>query len=172
MPAHWELHGCLHRATCPRSFGLTGFELCQAQPASQRWSNHCCFPSPTDALIDLKLRCQLSCFVPVWHWLHTLTALRIACVPQRRPAWGVMCGGCVCALMCSSICRMSALKVMKALMRICPPHRGHAKGNNSSEPCSCHAPPRPPGLCSRPAGGAGVWSCRCRPRRRPSQWPK
>lgn len=37
------------------------------------WPNDCCYPSPTDALIDLKFWRQLSCFVPVWPWLHALS---------------------------------------------------------------------------------------------------
>ena len=43
-------------------------------------------PLPADALIDLKAPRRLGRFIPVWHWLHALTALRIARVPQRRPA--------------------------------------------------------------------------------------
>ena len=37
--------------------------------------------------------------------------------------------------------------------------------------CNCRAPPRRPCRCSRPAWGAGGWSCRCPPHRRPSRWP-
>lgn len=44
------------------------------------------------------------------------------------PRAGVMCGGSESAPMCSSICRISTLWVMNAMMRICPPHMGHSSG--------------------------------------------
>jgi hypothetical protein len=57
----------------------------------------CLDSSPTDALIDLKVRCRLGRFIPIWHNLDTLAHRHIgtsahrhiAPVPQRRPAcWG------------------------------------------------------------------------------------
>ena len=44
----------------------------------------CLDPSPTDALIDLKIRCRLAPLVPSWYRLHTL-ARRIASIPQGWP---------------------------------------------------------------------------------------
>src|SRR3990167_451858 len=41
---------------------------------------------PTDALIDLEVRGRLGRFIPVWGWLHALCGLRVALVPQWRPA--------------------------------------------------------------------------------------
>jgi hypothetical protein len=38
-----------------------------------------------DALIDLVVRCRLSCQIPVWFDLGTLTHLRITVLPDRRP---------------------------------------------------------------------------------------
>lgn len=37
------------------------------------WPNDCCYPSPTDALIHLKVQSPLSCFIPIWPWLHALS---------------------------------------------------------------------------------------------------
>jgi hypothetical protein len=58
-------------------------------PAPQRWKNRCYQPLPTDALIGLKVRGRLGRFIPIWlnvGTLHTIAHLRIARVPQRRPA--------------------------------------------------------------------------------------
>lgn len=44
---------------------------------------------------------------------------------------GAMCGGCDSSPMCSRMRRMSALCVMKAMMRICPAHRERTSGNTS-----------------------------------------
>ena len=48
-----------------------------AKPLSPSLSNSIKFNSPTDALIDPKVRCRLGRFIPVWDWLNGLTGLRI-----------------------------------------------------------------------------------------------
>jgi hypothetical protein len=57
-------------------------------PTPQRWPNRCRHCSPTDALIDLKVRRRLGRFVPIWLNLDTLAHGRVAPVPQRRPESG------------------------------------------------------------------------------------
>jgi hypothetical protein len=56
------------------------------QPHPQRGRSRCLSPSPTEALIDLKVRRRVGRFIPVWGWLNALTGLRFGAIPQRRPA--------------------------------------------------------------------------------------
>jgi len=49
-------------------------------------SNRCCLASPTEALIDLKVRRRLCRLVPIWLKLDTIAHRHISPVPQRRPA--------------------------------------------------------------------------------------
>jgi len=89
---------------------------------------------PADALIELKVRRHLGRFIPIWLNVGTLdTIAPCASHASRRggPRAGLMRGGSESTPMCSSMWRKSALCVMKAMMRICPPHRGHNKGNTS-----------------------------------------
>ena len=86
-------------------------------PAPQRWQTRCCHPlqtqlnSPTDALIDLKVRHRLGRLIPVWDWLNGFTGLRITVIPQRRPA----CRGdarrlCLCPYMLQYVADVGAVR--------------------------------------------------------------
>ena len=46
----------------------------------------CLDSSPTDALVDLKVRCRLGRFVPIWLNLNALALRHIGPIPQRRLA--------------------------------------------------------------------------------------
>jgi hypothetical protein len=46
-------------ASCPRFVDMTFLGTARRSPAPQRWQNRCCHPSPTDALIGLKVRRRL-----------------------------------------------------------------------------------------------------------------
>ena len=83
--------------------------------------------SPIDALVYLV---GLSCQIPIRLALRTIIHRRVAALPQRWPA----CRGDVRGRlhpMWFRMWRISALWVMKAMMRICPPHMGHSSGNAS-----------------------------------------
>ena len=92
--AHSGLHGCLLRASWPRFFEICRHDSFWAVPSAALprsvGKNAVAFPyqlnSPTDALIDLKVRRRLGRFIPVWDWLNGFTGLRITVIPQRRPA--------------------------------------------------------------------------------------
>jgi hypothetical protein len=71
---------------------LTGFEPCQAQPDSHRWSSRLFTPSTADALNNLKARCSLAVLISFWGWLNTRIGLRIVAIPQRLPACQGICG--------------------------------------------------------------------------------
>ena len=60
--------------------------IARHSPTAQRWQNRCRHCSPTDALIDLIFRCHLGLFIPIWLNVDTIAHLRVAPVPQRRPA--------------------------------------------------------------------------------------
>ena len=67
--------------------------------------------SPTEALIDLKVRRRLGRLIPVWDWLNGFTGLRITVIPQRRPA----CRGdarrlCLCPYMFQYLADVGAVR--------------------------------------------------------------
>ena len=87
-------------------FGRRQAQPCPAGPAAlakpllPSLSNSIKFNSPTDALIDLKVRGRLCRIVPVWDWLNGFNGLRITVIPQRRPACrGDARGLCLCPCM-------------------------------------------------------------------------
>jgi hypothetical protein len=94
MPRGWgitSLRTWVYLGACSgpvaRDFSVCAFlGSTRRSPAPQRWPNRCCLPSPTDALIDLKVRHRLGRFVPIWLNLDTLAHGRVAPVPQRWPA--------------------------------------------------------------------------------------
>jgi hypothetical protein len=96
MPRGWgitSLRTWVYLGACSgpvaRDFSVCAFlGSTRRSPAPQRWPNRCCLPSPTDALIDLKVRRRLGRFVPIWLNLDTLAHGRVAPVPQRRPESG------------------------------------------------------------------------------------
>ena len=73
MPRGWgitSLHvgvclGAWLGASCPGIVGMTRLGGARRNAPPQRWQNRCCRPLPTDALIDLKVRGQLSRFIPI-----------------------------------------------------------------------------------------------------------
>ncbi len=67
----------------PHSWAVQGAACLAAAVSSLLW------PSPTDALIDLKVRYRLASLVTIRQWLHafhTFSDRRMGLVPQRRPA--------------------------------------------------------------------------------------
>ena len=94
-PAHWGLLGSLHRAIWPRSFEICRHHSFWAVPDAalpRRVGNPAvAFPyqlnSPTDALIDLKVRGRLGPSIPAWGGLNARAGLCIGAIPQRRPAY-------------------------------------------------------------------------------------
>ena len=109
---------------------MRGMYGAQRQPAAiqiRRFAQ-----SPTDALIDLKVRCRLRRQIPVRLDLRPVTHLRITLIPQWWPArrgyvWWLGVDPDVIEDLSDS-CVPSA---MNAIRRICPPHSGHSKGNTS-----------------------------------------
>ena len=60
--------------------------LCQAQRHRAAIQNRRFDLSPIDALIDLKVGRRLRCHIPIGLNVHPVIRLRIAVIPQRRPA--------------------------------------------------------------------------------------
>lgn len=85
--------------------------------------------SPIDALVYLV---GLSCQIPIRLALRTIIHRRVAALPQRWPACRGDVRGADSTPMWFRMWRISALWVMKAMMRICPPHMGHSV---SDQPC-------------------------------------
>ena len=107
-PGHWDLFGCLNRASWPRFFEICLHDSFWAAPVATLprsvGKTALAFPYqlnlPTDALIDLKVRRRLGRFIPVWGWLNCFTVLRSTVIPQRWPGCRVMRGGFVSGPMC------------------------------------------------------------------------
>lgn len=93
----------------------------------------CRFPwSPIDALIKLAIRCRLFHQVSILPDLTAVAKDRTT-TPHSGGRRRAMRGGSDSTPACSRMWRISTLGIMKAMMRICPPHSGH-KGGNTSVP--------------------------------------
>ena len=83
--------------------------------------------SPIDALVYLV---GLSCQIPTGSPCAPSSTGASQPSHSGGPRAGVMCGGRLHPDVVQDG-RISALWVMKAMMRICPPHMGHSSGNAS-----------------------------------------
>lgn len=105
--------------------------LLRTQPLPAAPQNCCSYRSPIDALINIKVRCQLRRQIPFRIDRNTLTGMRIAFVPQR---WRARRGNVRRFRVGSDVIEdLSNLRtsVMNAIRRICPPQIGHSSGNTS-----------------------------------------
>ena len=94
-PVNWGLLGCLHRASCPRFFGLHIFGQRQAQPCPAALATPLLPPLPTDALIGLEVRRRLGRFIPIW--LNLIVDTRFLTPSAPSPAAVLAGSACTCA---------------------------------------------------------------------------
>ena len=132
-PSGWSAGLSAFSAPVARDFSVCTRFLAVTDAALPRLPNHCCLSTlPTDALIDLKVRRRLGRFIPIW--LNPGTPSRSSGTSHPSHSGGPRAGAMRRLRphpRCAPGCRRSALCVMKAMMRICPPQMGHNSGNTS-----------------------------------------
>ena len=137
----WPIHR--HKMRCSQE-GLAVCRVWRAQSHPAAIQNRHVSPSPTDALIDLKVGCRLGRPIPVVCPVrlgrNTLTHMRIAVLPQRWPArradvWRLR----VDTEVIQNPPDSRVPSVMNVIRHIGPPHIGQSHAQRC----------RSPGICER-----------------------